>query len=142
MSKVLVVYWSGTGNTESMANQIKDGLASTGLEAIIKPVDEVSSDYALTFDKIAFGCSSMGVESLEEEIFAPFFESVLGGLSGKKVAIFGSYGWGDGAWLITWGETIVNNGGLLFESGLKVLTTPGEDEEKECFDFGKRFASF
>jgi flavodoxin short chain len=142
MSKVLVVYWSGTGNTETMANQIKDGLASASVTVDIKPVDEVSATDALSYDKISFGCPSMGVESLEEETFAPFFESVLVGIKGKKVAIFGSYGWGNGEWLEVWGENITNNGGVLFESGLKVLTTPGEDEEKECFDFGKRFASF
>lgn len=142
MAHILVVYWSGTGNTEIMAEKIRDGLEAQGEVVDLKTVDQIDADQALTYDKIAFGCPSMGVEVLEEDEFEPFFTHIEGGLSGKKVALFGSYGWGDGEWMDNWQERTTSTGALLFEEGLKINTTPSSEEEDLCFEFGQRFANF
>ncbi|MBR3025296.1 MAG: flavodoxin domain-containing protein, partial [Oscillospiraceae bacterium] len=94
--KTAVIYWSGTGNTEAMAKAIAEGAG-----ADIFTVSEFGGSVS-DYDVIAFGCPAMGAEVLEEEEFEPFFTSVEGSLSGKKVILFGSYGWGDGEWMRNW----------------------------------------
>lgn len=142
MANVLLVYWTGTGNTEIMAEKIKEGLEAGGADVDYRTVDAVSPDEIASFDKIAFGCPSMGVEELEEDEFEPFFQEIEGNLSGKKVALFGSYGWGDGEWMDAWEPRVTDAGATLYEQGLKINSTPSSDEEEECFEFGKGFASF
>ena len=88
MANILLVYWSGTGNTEIMAEKIKEGMENAGASVDMRTVDQVDPSEIANFDKIAFGCPSMGVETLEEDEFEPFFEAVEGSLSGKKVALF------------------------------------------------------
>lgn len=85
--KAAVIYWSGTGNTEQMAQAIAD---AAGAELFA--VSDFSGSIA-DYDRIAFGCSAMGDEVLEEDEFEPFFASIEGDLSGKTIALFGSYGW-------------------------------------------------
>ena len=94
MEKVLVVYWSGTGNTKLMAEAVAEGIRSTNAEAELIEVGKTNFTAAVTYDRIAFGCPSMGAEVLEEEEMEPFFTEIETQLSGKKVALFGSYGWG------------------------------------------------
>ena len=95
--KVSIVYWSGTGNTEAMANAVAEGAKNTGAEVELLPVSA---------DALLFGCPAMGSEELEESEFEPFFSSVEGSLSGKKVGLFGSYDWGDGEWMRTWQQRV------------------------------------
>jgi flavodoxin I len=142
MEKILVVYWSGTGNTEIMAEKIRDGIESTGIKVDLKTVDVVSPDDVLKYEKIAFGCPSMGVEILEEDEFEPFFESIESHLSGKKVLLFGSYGWGNGEWMEAWVERTEGLGAKLLDQGLMVNSTPAANEEEECFNRGVEFANF
>lgn len=142
MADVLLVYWSGTGNTEIMAEKIKEGLEKAGVTVDYRTVDAVEPSEVSDFDKIVFGCPSMGVEILEEDEFEPFFTEVEGNLSGKKVALFGSYGWGEGEWMDGWVERTNDAGANLFETGLKINSTPSGDEEEECIAFGERFAKF
>ena len=102
MSKVAVVYWSGTGNTEAMANAVIEGITGAGAEAVtIAPADFSAADVA-AYDAIAFGCPAMGAEVLEETEFDPMFTSIEGELSGKTIGLFGSFGWGDGEWMREW----------------------------------------
>lgn len=142
MASVLVVYWSGTGNTEIMAEKIKEGIEKTGLSVQYASVDQVTPSDLEDYDKIAFGCPSMGVETLEEDEFEPFFAEVEANLSGKKVALFGSYGWGDGEWMDYWQDRTVETGALLFAEGLKVNSTPSSEEEDKCVAYGEAFAAF
>ena len=102
MSKMAVIYWSMTGNTEAMAAAIAQGAQEAGAQAELKQVSEISVDEALTYDLLALGCPAMGAEVLEEAEFEPFFAQLEGRLSGRKVALFGSYGWGDGQWMRDW----------------------------------------
>ena len=99
MAKISLVYWSGTGNTQAMADYVVEGVKSAGAEVDVFEVTEANADDVLKSDVILLGCPSMGSEVLEEESMEPFMEEIEGGLSGKKVGLFGSYGWGDGQWM-------------------------------------------
>lgn len=142
MSKVAVIYWTGSGNTEIMANKIGEGLAAGGAEVTVSAVGDFSESAVKEYDKLAFGCPSMGAEELEDTEFEPFFTAIEGDLSGKKVALFGSYDWGDGEWMETWGEQVKNDGADLFKEGLIINLTPDDEGEEECFDYGKEFAAY
>ncbi len=135
MSKVLAVYWSGTGNTEAMAQAI-----GKGAQADVFSVSDFDASKIGEYDKIAFGCSAMGDEVLEESEFEPFFTEVENQLSGKNIALFGSYGWGDGEWMRSWQERVTAAGGKLFEQGLIVNSAPDDDALNDCIHFGERFA--
>ncbi|MCD7811923.1 MAG: flavodoxin [Ruminococcus sp.] len=135
MSKIAVIYWSSTGNTEMMANAIAEGAG-----AELFSVSDFSGNIA-DYDKIAFGCPAMGAEVLEEDEFEPFFTSVEGSLSGKTIALFGSYGWGDGEWMRNWEERVKADGAALFgEEGLIVNETPSDDDLARCREFGENLA--
>ena len=99
MSKVAVVFWSGTGNTGIMATKVAEGVTEAGGEATILPADQFNAEMMDSYDAIAFGCPSMGAEQLEESEFEPMFMECEPKLKGKKIALFGSYGWGDGEFL-------------------------------------------
>lgn len=114
MSKI-VVYWSGTGNTEDVANKIAQDLGCEAVSVSAVSVDEVAQN-----DVIVFGCPAMGSEELEEDEFRPFYEAVMAAAGGKKVALFGSYGWGDGEWMRNWQDEVVSLGGVLAGEGLIV----------------------
>ena len=102
MSKIAVVYWSGTGNTEAMAKAVAEGAGSTGAEVELITAPDFSSAALKNYDAVAFGCPAMGAEVLEENEFEPMFAALEGSLSGKRIALFGSYGWGDGQWMRDW----------------------------------------
>jgi flavodoxin short chain len=142
MANILLVFWSGTGNTEIMAEKIKEGLEGQGANVDFKTVDQVEPDDVSSYDKVVFGCPSMGVETLEEDEFEPFFEQVESLLSGKKVALFGSYGWGEGEWMDAWVERTQATGAQLFDDGLRINSTPSSEEEEKCVQFGADFANF
>ena len=97
MSKTAIIYWSGTGNTQAMAEAVAEGAKEVNSDAALFTVSEISAGDAASFDTLILGCPAMGDEVLEEEEFEPFFSAIESGLSGKNVALFGSYGWGDGA---------------------------------------------
>ena len=133
MSKIPVVYWSGTGNTQKMAEAIAEGI---GNEAMLISVDRVNLDDVTQSSKIALGCSSMGSEVLEEYEFEPFFESLLPFLTGKKVVLFGSYGWG-GSYMLDWEQRVIDAGGILVKPGFLALGEPDNDAISECNALGK-----
>ncbi|MGB0174910.1 MAG: flavodoxin [Acholeplasmataceae bacterium] len=145
MERVLVVYWSGTGNTEIMAEKIAEGLEEEGIDVELLSVDDIDPDDVQNYEKIALGCSSMGDEELEESEFLPFYEDAADYFDGKKVALFGSFGaWGDGkgAWMDKWEASMNEIGAVLFEKGLKIVETPDDEGEEMCIEFGQRFAKF
>ncbi|MDD5804592.1 MAG: flavodoxin, partial [Clostridia bacterium] len=113
MSKVAVVYWSGTGNTEAMANKVAEGAKAAGAEVEVISADDFDANQIDGFDGVAFGCPAMGDEELEDSVFQPVFEACEPKLAGKKVALFGSYGWGDGEWMRSWEEKCQNDGVAL-----------------------------
>ncbi|MGN1318679.1 MAG: flavodoxin [Lachnospirales bacterium] len=137
MSNIAVIYWSGTGNTEKMANAICEGA-----NGILFEVSDFSLADVDSYDKFIFGCPAMGAEVLEDSVFEPFFSEIENKLMGKKVALFGSYGWGDGQWMRDWEERVVSCGASLFENGLIINDCPDDDSLENCKKFGKRFSEF
>lgn len=138
MSKIAVIYWSGTGNTAMMASEIAAGI---GADAEVFSVDAFSGSIA-DYDKIAFGCSAMGDEVLEEAEFDPFYTSIEGDLKGKKIALFGSYGWGDGKWMRNWEERAQRSGANVFDEGLILCGAPDADGKAACKEYGAKFAAY
>ena len=139
MSKVAIVFWSATGNTETMANCIAEG---AGAAATIVPCGEMNAAKLGEYDVVAFGCPAMGAEQLEESEFEPMFSDLEGSLNGKKVALFGSYGWGDGQWMRDWearmsgaGATIVGGEGVICQEA------PDADAIEQCKALGKALAN-
>jgi flavodoxin short chain len=137
--KTAVIYWSGTGNTEAMAKAIERGLKEGGAASALIEAKKAEVSALAQYEKFAFGCPSMGSEVLEEEVFEPFFASVEGQLNGKKVALFGSYGWGDGQWMRDWQSRTAASGAMLFDEGFIQQEAP---DEAACQAFGKRFAAY
>ena len=134
MSKVAIVFWSATGNTETMANCIAEG---AGAAATIVPCAEMDAAKLGEYDVVAFGCPAMGAEQLEESEFEPMFAGLEGSLNGKKVALFGSYGWGDGEWMRTW-ESDCDSAGLNLVCESVICTeTPDDAALEACRALGK-----
>lgn len=107
MGKIAVVYWSGTGNTAAMAEAVADGVKEAGAEV------------------------------LEEDEFAPMFEACKANLSGKKIALFGSYGWGDGEWMRNWEETCINDGAVMASDFVICNEAPDDEAVEACKELGK-----
>lgn len=140
MSKVAVIYWSGTGNTQQMAEAVAEGAKDAGAEVSVFSVSEISADAAAAYDHLALGCPAMGGEVLEESEFEPFFSELEGSLSGKKVVLFGSYDWGDGQWMRDWQQRTVQAGAQMPADGLIVNLTPDEDGLAQCRELGAKIA--
>lgn len=133
--KIAVIYWSGTGNTEAMAKAVAEGAG-----AELFSVSEFSGDVA-DYDRLAFGCPAMGAENLEEGEFEPFFTDNESKLSGKKVALFGSYGWGDGEWMRQWADRVTADGAELVNGeGLIVNEIPDDGALADCKALGAKLA--
>lgn len=142
MSKTAVIYWSGTGNTEAMAQSVFDGAKSVNPDTEIFTVSEIDASKAKEYDALALGCPAMGAEVLEESEFEPFFTELEGSLSGKKIALFGSYGWGDGEWMRSWEERVIAAGGNLVNGeGVIANETPDDDALSKCTQLGKTLAN-
>ena len=143
MSKVAVVYWSGTGNTEAMAMAVAEGAKGKGAEVSVITAAEFSPEQVGEYSAIAFGCPSMGSEQLEESEFEPMFTACEGRLSGKNIALFGSYGWGDGQWMRDWVQRTNDANAVIYtDEGLILNETPDDDGIAKCKEFGKGFAAF
>ena len=136
MSKIAVVYWSGTGNTHVMAEAVAEGVKEKGADAVLLTSAEFDASMVDSFDAIAFGCPSMGAEELEEGEFAPMFSACESKLSGKKIALFGSYGWGDGEWMRNWEETCKNDGAILACDFVICNEAPDDDGIVACKALG------
>lgn len=140
MSKIAVVYWSGTGNTEMMANSVADGAKEGGADVDVIEASDFSGSKMDDYDAVAFGCPAMGAEELEDTIFLPMFEECKGKLQGKKIALFGSYGWGDGEWMRTWEEDCKDNGAELACESVICTEEPDDEAKEACRGLGKILA--
>lgn len=138
MSQIAIIYWSGTGNTEAMAKAILEGVQSAGGSADIFEVASFSTSNLNQYDKLILGCPSMGDEVLEESEFQPFFDDIQSQLGGKKIALFGSYGWGDGQWMRTWQSEVEETGGQLITDGLIINESPDSEGIQLCQSLGEK----
>ncbi|MCR4778747.1 MAG: flavodoxin [Lachnospiraceae bacterium] len=137
MSNLAVVYWSGTGNTEAMAKAVEEGAKAAGASVTLFTASDFSKAKVSEFDGIAFGCPAMGAEVLEESEFDPMFTDVVGALSGKKIALFGSYGWGDGQWMRDWEDRCKAAGAKLVTESVTANNEPDGDAITMCQALGK-----
>lgn len=140
MSKVAVVFWSVTGNTEAMANAVAEGAKGKGADVTVLGAGEFSASNVSEYDAIAFGCPAMGAEVLEESEFEPMFASVETSLGGKKIGLFGSYGWGDGQWMRDWKDRCDAAGAALVNDGVMANNAPDDDALDECKSLGEALA--
>lgn len=137
MSNVAIVYWSGTGNTEKMAEAVKEGASENGATVSLFTASEFNEGMMDQFDVIAFGCPAMGSEQLEETEFEPMFQSCVPKLNGKKIALFGSYSWADGEWMRIWEADCKEKGAVLVAEHVICYDTPDDEGIANCKALGK-----
>lgn len=141
MSKTAIIYWSGTGNTEAMAGAIAEGAKEVNADTAYFTVSEISADKAAEYDTLILGCPAMGAEELEESEFEPFFAELESKIDGKNVALFGSYGWGDGEWMRNWEEQCIADGAVMAGEGVICNEAPDDTATEQCVALGKALAS-
>lgn len=142
MEKIYVIYWSMSGNTQAMAEAIAKGINDSGKEAVVQYVSEASVSELQDAKVFALGCPAMGAEVLEEGEVEPFVSEVEGIAAGKKIALFGSYGWGDGQWMRDWEERMSGCGAAIINgAGLICHETPDDAMISECENLGKQIAA-
>ena len=137
MSKTAVIYWTGTGNTEAMAKAVQKG---AGLGAQLFAVSDFDASKVDAFDAFALGCPAMGSEALEDGEFEPLFNEIKGQLAGKKVGLFGSYGWGDGEWMRTWEDDCAGAGITLAAESVICNDAPDDEALEACRALGETLA--
>lgn len=137
MSQIAVIYWSQTGNTEQMANAVCEGIKQAGGEPVLLHVADTTAQEAAKYGRLALGSPAMGAEVLEESEFDPFFTELESSLGGKRVALFGSYGWGDGQWMRDWVKRADDAGAILIGDGLMAHETPDDDALAACRALGE-----
>ena len=140
MKKTAVIYWSGTGNTEAMANAVLSGMKEAGADVTLWTPGEVDKAALASMDAVALGCPAMGSEVLEEDEFEPMFSDCKSALAGKDVALFGSYGWGDGEWMRSWEEDCKNAGISLLCDSVICCEAPDGDAAEACKALGRKLA--
>ena len=139
-NKINIIFWSGTGNTEAMAEAIYNGSKKSENSKLLT-VDKATIDDVKEADVLFLGCPSMGVEELEESEMEPFMESISKDISGKKIVLFGSYGWGDGEWMQNWEQRIKDCGGIIIEYSVICNEAPEEDNLNHLKSLGEKYAS-
>ena len=137
MDKIYVVYWSQSGNTQAMAEAVGKGITDAGKEAAVVYVGDTSIEDLKNGKCFALGCPAMGAEELEDTEFEPMFSACESKLSGKKIALFGSYGWGDGEWMRTWEENCKNDGAELVCDSVICADAPDDEADAACAALGK-----
>lgn len=141
MEKICVVFWSQSGNTESMANAVGEGITEAGKEAVVVNVSDISADELAQVNVFAMGCPAMGAEVLEESEMEPFVEELESKVSGKTIGLFGSYGWGDGEWMRDWTDRMTNQGATVVDGeGVICQDAPDDDVIEKCKELGKKLA--
>ena len=140
MKKTAVIYWSGTGNTETMANAIADSMRAAGADCTLLTPDTVDAGSVAALEAVALGCPAMGADGLGETEFAPMFASSKDKLAGKAVALFGSYGWGDGEWMRTWEQECSDAGIKLAAESVICCEAPDDEALEACKSLGKKLA--
>ena len=129
---ISVVYWSGTGNTQAMAEAVAEGIKAAGQEAELLEVGNADAATVAAGNAFALGCPSMGSEQLEEAEMEPFVEEIESLVSGKTILLFGSYGWGDGEWMHNWEDKCKEDGAVLVADGVICQEEPDDDAVENC----------
>ena len=136
MAKVNIIYWSGTGNTEQMANLIAKGALGKGHSVNVMSVSNAKVSHAQEADILVLGSPAMGAEVVEEYEMDPYINEISSLVAGKKVALFGSYGWGGGDFMYGWIDRMKGYSANVINNGLIVQYAPEGDDVQKCIDFG------
>ncbi|MBZ9635359.1 flavodoxin [Clostridium sp. FP1] len=136
MKNVVIIYWSGTGNTEAMAEWIMEGAKNEDSKVKLLNVGDAKVEDVINANVIAFGCPSMGAEQLEESEMEPFIESIASVVSGKNIVLFGSYGWGNGEWMTDWQERMEKYGANVIVDGLIINNDADKEGIEKCKEIG------
>ncbi|OPZ77929.1 MAG: Flavodoxin [Alphaproteobacteria bacterium ADurb.Bin438] len=142
MSNFAIIYWSGTGNTEAIAEILKHEISKANHNAVITPVSKASIEMVDNCDVLVLGCPAMGSEELEDSEMQPFVESIKPLINGKKIALFGSYDWGDGEWIRIWHLDMVEAKAKVFNEDLFVKGYPDEEKQDLCVNFALKLCNF
>ena len=141
MDKVYIIYWTQTGNTGAMAEAIADGVKEAGKEPVLLSPTEAKVADLKELNAFALGCPAMGAEVLEETEMERFVEELEGSVSGKNVALFGSFGWGDGQWMRDWVDRMTSAGATVIGGeGLMANDAPNAEAIDACKNLGKTLA--
>jgi len=141
MKNVVIIYWSGTGNTEAMAEGVVEGAKKiTDVEVRIINVFDAKAEDVINADAVGFGCPSMGSEQLEEGDMEPFIDSISGNVNGKNIILFGSYGWGSGEWMTDWQERMEGYGAKVLVDGLIINNDADKEGIEKCNEIGEILA--
>ena len=140
MGKIAIVYWSGTGNTQAMAELVAEGARAAGASPELFTAAQFSAEKVKEYTALALGCPSMGAEQLEETEFEPLYQSLKPILGGKGVVLFGSYGWGDGEWMRSWQEDLESGSATLLAEPVIVNGFPDEEGVQACRQLGEKLA--
>ena len=139
MKQIPVIFWTGTGNTQMMADAVAEAINAAGAEAVVKNVSEITADEAAGYDALTLGCPAMGAEVLEESEMEPFVEELEKSVSGKKIGLFGSYGWGDGQWMRDWEERMKAAGAeIVGGEGVICMEAPDDEAIAACEKLGSQ----
>lgn len=142
VDEIGVVYWSNADNIDIMAEKISNGIEETGIKAVLTNVADFDIKDIETYNKIVLGCPASGGGTLEKNEFEPFFQEMSPLLKGKKVALFGSHGWGEVKWMTNWENRVKDSGAILFDRGMTIIGKPDKNANHWCIEFGKAFAKF
>ena len=137
MDKVTIVFWSQSGNTESMANAVAEGMRQAGAECSVLTSAAVTAAPVAALEAVALGCPAMGSEVLEDMEFEPMFDGCKSSLKGKRVALFGSYGWGGGEWMHNWERDCRSSGIQLACDSVICNEAPDDAVLAACQALGK-----
>lgn len=138
MKKIAVIYLSNTGNTQAMAEAVATGATSDATEVKLLSFDDATLEDVVEADAIAFGCPACGTEELDEDTVLPFMETIKESIEGKKMVLFGSFGWGDGAYIEDWEAQVKEYGATLLDSGLTIMEDPDASGLSDCQELGKK----
>ncbi len=131
---LLILYWSQTGNTEKMANIIKEQCEANSVKVDMAFSDDYQNYNIDDYDLIAFGCPAMGDEELEDSSFEPMFSDLEPKLNDKKIALFGSYEWNNGEWMDIWKERCAKNNLNVVDTVI-CYDTPDENSTEDIKKF-------
>lgn len=140
MEKVYVVYWSQTGNTETMANMLKSGVEAAGATAELLEASNADADTLAQASGFAIGCPAMGAEELEDSVVEPLVEALESKVAGKNLVLFGSYDWGDGQWMRDWEARMTGAGAVMVAPPVICNNTPDEEGLANCKALGEALA--
>ena len=142
MDTIIIAYWTQTGNTQAMAEAVGAGGETAGNKAAVRHISEVAMDRLREAQAFALGCPAMGAEVLEEGEMEPFVMEVEGFAQGKRIGLFGSYGWGDGQWMRDWEDRMKAAGAVLVgREGVIASEAPDGDALEQCRALGRELAS-